>query len=106
MLGLRAYAEKQAATLLALARDSARLWIPALTNEGIVPEWATRYNAILTQNSQTSSLTADIDSDMQVDDNDDEDREDVDGPDDFDDLEDTAVSSPDTEGFDIYDLEE
>ena len=112
MLGLRVYADKQAAILLALARDSARQWIPALANEGIVPDWATRYNAILTQNSQTpslttDSLTTDMDIDLQVDDGDEE-PEDLDGPDDIDDQEDNGSvhSSADSEAFDIYDLEE
>ena len=112
MLGLRAYVDKQAAILLALARDSARQWIPALANEGIVPDWATRYNAILTQNSQTpslttDSLTTDMDIDLQVDDGDEE-PEDLDGPDDIDDQEDNGSvhSSADSEAFDIYDLEE
>ena len=107
MLGLRAYAEKQAATLLALARDSAGQWIPVLAKEGIVPDWATRSNAILTQNSKTASLTTDMDIDLEADDND-EDCEDLDGPDDIDDQGNTGSvhSSVDSESFDIYDLEE
>jgi hypothetical protein len=108
MSGLRAYADKQAATLLDLARDSARQWIPALAKEGIVPDWATRYNAILTQKSQTTTLTpdmptSDIDMDLQGDDgNEDSEPEDLDGQ------EDTGYvhSSPDSEVFDIYDFEE
>jgi hypothetical protein len=105
MLGLRAYAEKQAATHLNLVRDSARQWIPALAKEGIVPDWATRYKAILTQNLQTSSLTADLDTDMQVDDIDEE-QETLDCADDDVDDGGSECSSPDSEGFDIYDLEE
>jgi hypothetical protein len=105
MLGLRAYAEKQAATHLDLARDSARQWIPALAKEGIVPDWATRYKAILTQNLQTSSLTADLDTDMQVDDIDEE-QETLDCADDDVDDGGSECSSPDSEGFDIYDLKE
>ena len=85
MSGLRAYADKQAATLHDLARDSAWQWIPALAKEGIVPDWATRYNAILTQKSQTTTLTpdmptSDIDMDLQGDDS----NEDM-GPEDLDD---------------------
>ena len=114
MSGLRAYADKQSATLLDLARDSARQWIPALAKEGIVPDWATRYNAILTQKSQTTTLTpdmptSDIDMDLQGDDSyEDTEPEDLDGQEDTDDQEDTGSdhSSPDSEVFDIYDLEE
>jgi hypothetical protein len=114
MSGLRAYADKQAATLHDLARDSARQWIPALAKEGIVPDWATRYNAILTEKSQTTTLTpdmptSDIDMDLQGDDsNEDTEPEDLDGQEDTDDQEDTGSdhSSPDSEVFDIYDLEE
>jgi hypothetical protein len=106
VMGLRAYAEKQAATLLALARDCTRQWIPALANEGIVPEWVKRYNAILTQDSQASSLKTDMDIDEEIGDND-EQPEDLDGPDDDDKEETGSVdSSLDSEGFDIYDLEE
>jgi hypothetical protein len=107
VMGLRAYAEKQAATLLALGRDCARQWIPALANEGIVPDWAIRYNAILTENSQASLLTTDMDIYNEVD-NSDEAPEDLDGPDEDDDIEEneSVDSSPDSEGFDIYDLEE
>ena len=107
MRGLQAYAEKQAATLLALARDSARQWIPALAEEGIVPDWATRYNTVLTQTLQPSSLTTNMDIDGHVDGNDEE-PENLDGPDDGEDVDDTGCvdSSPDSEGFDIYDLEE
>ena len=114
MSGLRAYADKQSATLLDLARDSARQWIPALAKEGIVPDWATRYNAILTQKSQTTTLTpdmptSDIDMDLQGEDSyEDTEPEDLDGQEDTDDQEDTGSdhSSPDSEVFDIYDLEE
>ena len=112
MLGLRAYADRQAATLLDLARDSARHWIPDLAKEGIVPDWATRYNAILTEKSQTTMLTpdmttSDIEMDLQGDENDEE-REDLDGPEDMDDQEDSGSvhSSTDSEFFDIYDLEQ
>jgi hypothetical protein len=111
MLGLRAYAEKQASTLLALARDCARQWIPALANEGIVPDWVTRYNALLTENTQAASVTTDMDIDLQVDDNDDE-PEDIDGPEDIEDKDDTGDdtgsvdSASDSEVFDIYDFEE
>ena len=110
MLGLRAYVDKQAATLLDLARDSARQWIPALAKEGIIPDWATRYNAILIQKSQTTllttdALTSDIDMDLQGDDSDEE-TEDLDGPEHIDQQDGLVHSSPDSEVFDMYDLEE
>ena len=104
MLGLRAYAEKQAATLLTLARDSASQWIPALANEGIVPGWANHYKAILTEHSQkTSSLTTEMDVDVMAD----EDLEDLDGPEDLDGQDDSGsvISSPESD-FDIYDLDQ
>ena len=107
MSGLRAYAEKQASSLLALARDCARHWVPALANEGIVPPWAANYNdTIIAENSQTDSLTTDMDIDMQRNNNDE--PEHLDGTEDIEDEDDTGSvdSSPDSEGFDIYDLEE
>ena len=75
---------------------------------------ATRYNDILTQKSQTTTLTPDIltldiDMDLQGDDsNEDTEPEDLDGQEDTDDQDDTGSvhSFPDSEVFDIYDLEE
>ena len=55
------------------------------------------------------SPTSDIDMDLQGDDrNEDSEPEDLDGQEDTDDQEDTGSvhSSPDSEVFDIYDLEE
>ena len=106
MMGLRSYAEKQASTLLGLARDCARQWIPALANEGIVPDWVIRYNALLTENTQGASVATDMDTDMQGDDKDDE-CEHIDGPEDIGDDDTRSVDSTlDSEVFDLYDLEE
>jgi hypothetical protein len=97
MLGHRAYAEKQAATLLALARDSASLWLPSLANEGIVPEWANHYN--IAENSEAnSSLTS---HNTAADDPENlDDTEELDGEDDVC----SVVSSLDTD-FDTYNLD-
>jgi hypothetical protein len=120
MVGLRAYAEKQAATLLSLARDSASQWLPALAKEGIVPDWANRYNiagnsepnSLLTshmnvnrvaENSEpNSSLTSHMNVDRVADDEDPEnldDTEELDGEDDV-----YSVSALDSD-FDTYDLD-
>ena len=105
MLGLQAYVEKQAATLLALVRDSAIQWITALANKGIVPDWANHYNAIVTENSQTTLLTAEMEVDAMAEDNYEE-TENLDGPEDLDGQNDSrsVISLP--SDFDIYDSDQ
>jgi hypothetical protein len=101
MLGHRAYAEKQAASLLALARHSASLWIPALAKEDIVPDWAKRYNGA--EKSQAdASLTSQMDVDKVADDEDPENPDDTEDLDSEDDLG-SVGSSPEND-FDSYDL--
>ena len=43
--GLQAYAARQVSLLENLADSSIQIWLPALSKEGITPEWATPFKS-------------------------------------------------------------
>jgi hypothetical protein len=47
--GIQAYAAKQVSILQNLADSSVQTWLPELSKEGILPEWATRFQSCDTQ---------------------------------------------------------